>query len=396
LKLPEDVRQLLARRFRNKHRKWLSVQPDAHPWPMEIALGIPTEQAALRQVEGVRAWVTAWQRWQGAGALSWCERHWKTLGVQRLPDKLTLQSPEEIAMWIGEIARWKQADLRYQALTAKWPVLAQHLPRHFDVLADYDDTDFWRLTQMLEWIAANPNSNLYPRQLPIAGLDSKWLEGRKGLLADLVAVIQEDTFHDLNFYQRCGLKMPPPLVRMRILDQALRVLVGGIGDITAPVEELASIDFSASHVFIVENLQTGLAMPDLPGSIVFMRLGYNVDVLARLPLLARAKCIYWGDLDTHGFAILHRARTYLPTLESILMDEDTLIHHKALWANEKEQHPASELALLTKAERAVYQGLKQQRWGQNVRLEQERIAWDTAWKTLRQSILQDGQPSWTL
>lgn len=95
----------------------------------------------------------------------------------------------------------------------------------------------------------------------------------------------------------------------------------------------------------------------------------------------------WGDLDTHGFAILHRARSYLPTLKSVLMDEDTLLSHKALWVDEKEQHPAAEWALLTAAEQVVYQGLKQQRWGQNVRLEQERIAWDIAWNTLRGSIL---------
>jgi hypothetical protein len=97
-------------------------------------------------------------------------------------------------------------------------------------------------------------------------------------------------------------------------------------------------------------------------------------------------CIYWGDLDTHGFAILHRARSYLPNLQSILMDEDTLLRHRSLWVEEKEQHPNAELTLLTKAEQAVYLGLKQQRWGQNVRLEQERIAWDYAWKALQRSM----------
>ena len=137
------------------------------------------------------------------------------------------------------------------------------------------------------------------------------------MLATLVATIREDPSGDLDFYRRCGLKAPPLLVRMRVLDQALRDRIGGIGDITAPVEDLAGIHLPVSHVFIVENLQTGLAMSDIPGAVVFMRLGYNVDVLARLPWLARAKCIYWGDLDTHGFAILHRARSCVPALQSM-------------------------------------------------------------------------------
>ena len=386
MKLPEDVRQFLARRFQSKHREWLIGDPGESQWPLEVPLGIPTEQAALRQVDGVRAWVSAWQGWQGVGTLSWCERRWKALGVQRLPEKLALRGPEDVAMWIGESARWERAQSRYLALIARWPVLAQQLPRYFDVLADYSDADYQRLAEMLDWIASHPNSNLYPRQLPVSGLDSKWLDGRKGLLTDLVAAIQEDSSSDVDFYQRCGLKAPPLLVRMRVLDQSLRAHVGGVGDITAPVDDLAGISWPVSHVFIVENLQTGLAMSDMPGAVVFMRLGYNVDVLARLPWLARARCMYWGDLDTHGFAILHRARSYIPELQSVLMDEETLLRHKALWVDEAAQHSAAELTLLTKDEQQLYRDLKQQHWGQNVRLEQERIDWTTAWNVLQRSL----------
>ena len=89
-------------------------------------------------------------------------------------------------MWIGESARWGRAQSRYRTLTARWPVLAQQLPRYFDVLADYGDADFRRLAEVLDWIANHPQSDLYPRQLPVSGLDSKWLDGRKGLLTDLV------------------------------------------------------------------------------------------------------------------------------------------------------------------------------------------------------------------
>jgi hypothetical protein len=386
LKLPEEVRQFLVRRFQSKHREWLICDAGESQWPLEVPLGIPTEQAALKQVDGVRAWVSAWQGWQGVGTLSWCERRWKALGVQRLPVKLALSGPEDVAMWVGESARWERAQSRYQMLTVRWPVLAQQLPRYFDVLADYGDADFRRLAEMLDWIVDHPKSDLYPRQLPVSGLDSKWLDGRKGLLTDLVAAIQEDSSSNLDFYQRCGLKAPPLLVRMRLLDQALRARVGDVGDITAPVEDLAGLNLPVSHVFIVENLQTGLAMSDMPGAVVFMRLGYNVDVLSRFPWLARAKCIYWGDLDTHGFAILHRARSYIPELQSVLMDEGTLLRHKALWVDESTQHPATELTLLTEQEQQLYRDLKQQRWGQNVRLEQERIDWAAAWSVLQRIL----------
>jgi len=95
-----------------------------------------------------------------------------------------------------------------------------------------------------------------------------------------------------------------------------------------------------------------------------------------------AECTYWGDLDTHGFAILSRARLKLTQMESALMDEATLLGHRDLWVSENPQYAAAELPLLTPTEQAVYGGLKQQRWGMNVRLEQERIPWAYAWDAL--------------
>jgi len=139
---------------------------------------------------------------------------------------------------------------------------------------------------------------------------------------------------------------------------------------------------SVSRVYIVENVQTGLAFEDYPGSVVFMGLGYGVGTLGRLPWVMRARCTYWGDLDTHGLAILSRARAQLPHLESVLMDEDTLLRYRELWVSENPQYGATELPLLTPEEQAVYRGLKEQRWGVNIRLEQERIDLSYAWNVL--------------
>ena len=386
MKVPDDVRQILIGRFQSKHREWLTSELGGNQWPIEISLGAPTEKTALQQFEGVSAWVTSWVNWEGVGTLTWCERRWKSLGAQRLPDKLILKDSEEVAVWVGEAKRWERAKFRYQSLVARWPNLSLLLRRYFDVLADYTENDFQRLIEMAEWIVSHPNSNLYPRQLPVSGLDSKWLDKRKRLLTDLVAAIQDDPFSDLDFYKRCGLKSPPLLVRMRVLDQALRDRFDGLSDITAPVEDLATILLPARHVFIVENLQTGLAMSDIQSAVVFMGLGYHVDILSKLPWLTHARCIYWGDIDTHGFAILNRARSYLPNVRSVLMDEDTLLHHKKLWVDEKVQHPAAELMLLTETEKQLYQHLKQHRWGKNIRLEQERIDWCEATNALMQSI----------
>jgi len=68
----------------------------------------------------------------------------------------------------------------------RWPQLANKLPRYFDILADYNEVDYRRLIDRVAWIDKNPACTLYPGQLPVSGLGSKWLEKPKGLLAGLV------------------------------------------------------------------------------------------------------------------------------------------------------------------------------------------------------------------
>ena len=63
------------------------------------------------------------------------------------------------------------------------------------------------------------------------------------------------------------------------------------------------------------------------------------------------------------------------------MDEATLLHHRDVGFG-KSAIGAAEFPLLTPVEQSLYGGLKQQRWGVNVRLEQERIAWSYAWNVL--------------
>lgn len=443
MKLPDDVRQLVARRYDSRHRDWLAadaggdagtcVNVDAtadlnmdtgtgsgadaskqRDWPWTIPLGIPTEPAALRQVDAVRHWASAWRAWRGAGTLRWTERRWRVLGTQSLPESLTLEGPHQAAAWLGELDRWTRAGQRQRQLMRRWPQLATRLPSCFAMLADYDEDDYERLQLVLEWLAAHPASGLYPRQIPVAGVDTKWMETRKGMLGALVACLLPATGGDddvgagiggaeygdggddgnggsgsgsgSDFLSLCGLRRPPATARMRILDPALRTLMRGVGDICAPVEELAALDLPVSTVLVVENLQSGLALPDLPGTVAFIGLGYGVDVLGKLPWLRAARAIYWGDIDTHGYAILHRARCHLPQLQSMLMDETTLRRYPRLWGSEGSQHGAGQLDLLNAQELAVYQALKSQAWGQNLRLEQERIPWPDVCAALRDSL----------
>jgi hypothetical protein len=384
LKLPNDIRQWLQRRYDGQHCAWLAEPLASGSWPLTIPLGLPTEAQALRQAEAVRAWVDTWRSWKGIGEVSWVERQWQVLGAQRLPVSFSVSSPAQLAAAIGQGERWSLATERHAYLCARWPGFKVS-QRVFEVLAAYPTADFERLVTFVEWVLAHPASGLLPRQLPIAGIDSKWLETRKGIIADLVTGRRGESSPG-EFFQLCGLSRPPVLVRLRVLDPHMRSLLGGLGDFAAPVAELAQLPVRPEVVFIVENLQSGLALPDLPGAVAFMALGYGVDMLRTIPWIAAGQCVFWGDIDTHGFSILARGRRLFPGAISMLMDEETLLSHAHLWGSEPIQDTAADQELLSAEELKTYLGLRQNQWGQQVRLEQERLAWDGVLQALNRYL----------
>lgn len=383
---PEAARDFLVRRFNNQHQVWVA---GGGSWPLAVPLGTPTEKDIAEDPSAVRDWANAWQSRTGHGEVAFEERQFARLGKHRLPVNLSFSDASQVAAAVGQARRWATAAERYQRMLSRWPLLGQGnaLALKFDVLADYAPEDFERLMSLLVWLEANPRSGLYLRQLPVEGLDTKWLEKRTGLVAALLRALSEVVPGDEeDFHGLCGLRKPAHKVRIRLLCPTLRALVGGLCDIEAPVAELAALPIAPRAVVIVENLETGLALPDVPGVAVIMRLGNAVSAVGTLPWLQGADVVYWGDIDTHGFAILDRARRAVPNLRSVLMDEATLLSHRALWVQEAVQCPNVPLEMLTADERAVYDGLRANTWGQRVRLEQERLEWHEALNSLTRAL----------
>ena len=377
----EAVKQRLMRVYQRQRGEWLTGEGE---WPLVIHLGLPDQKTALNNRTAMGSWIDHWRHWRGAGELTWCSRDWPVLGRQELPEKIIFTQIEQVLQWLDQTANWKQAHQRYCCLLERWPQVQRVAVKYHDVLAEYSAENFSHLQQVLDWLVSHPHSQMYSRQIPIAGIDTKWLESRQGLISDFFQAICHVPAAD--FHSLTGLKREPDLVRVRILDARLRQIIGGISDLSASVDELARLNFPVERVYIVENLRTGLAFADLPGAVVFMGLGYGVNKLAAIPWIKSAACYYWGDLDTHGFAILNRARAHFPAIHSLLMDEQTLFCAKSLWGSENKPCRAENLEYLTKDEIAIYRHLRDNTWGFQIRLEQERIFWEYAWQVLLKNI----------
>jgi hypothetical protein len=390
MKTPDDIRRTLERRFIARQREWFAEALDSSHsavsnWPLSLNLDVPQESVALRHLDHVLEWAAAWRAWNGSGRVEWIERRWNQLGTQRLPSELMLSNADEVAECVGEADRWQRAIERARTMLASWPGLTESLASRYQDLADYSDCDFTRLTSLLRWLIENRNSGLYPRQVPLIGIDSKWIDTHRGILTGFVRPAVSGLISSTNC-DELGLRLPPKSVRVRVLDPELRARVGNLCDLAAPVDQIAQMDLPVRRIYIVENIQTGLAFGDIAGSVLIMGLGYSVDLIRSIPWVNQGECIYWGDLDSHGLSILARARTSLGNVRSVLMDVPTLLAFKDLWGEEPDQCNAEALEGLTQEEQELFHGLRTNRWGNKVRLEQERIHWDYAWKQLMASL----------
>ena len=378
----QRVKDRLRKLFDRHCATWLQGETQ---WPLSINLNIPTERIVLDNLPALQQWINLWQQWQGVGELQWVTRHWQIIGKQNIPDKLLLHSAEQVSIWLGEQDNWNQALQRYQECSSSFPKLQPTLLKHYRILSTYTNADWQKLLLVLAWFNDNPDSQYYLRQLPIQGIDTKWIEQRKSLLQSLLTILlNRDAEND--FYSVAGLRRDPTLIRLRLLDSDLRSHCSQLDYIGVSRFELKKLNLPIKNVFIVENIRTGLAFHDLPNSVVIMGLGYDAQCLNDFDLLHHANCYYWGDIDTHGFAILHRIRHYLPNIKSVLMDEKTLLSHNCLWSKEDKPSFAENLTHLTEAELSLYTALRDNKWGSSVRLEQERIDWSMAWDIVSSTV----------
>lgn len=375
-------------------------------WPLRYSLMGLSQESVLTNMANVTRWVQDWHHYEKTLTkgihVEWLTRRWSKLGEQTLPVAVTVESPDALATWVGCGPRWKLACARRDSFTAKFEGTQQSTiwSRHFDVLADWADKDIERLQTLLDWFLMHPESGLYLRQLPVPGIDTKWIESRKSVVRDFVLAVNSlpllmaaPDFHDV-----CGLHKSPFKMRIRILCPKLRASLAGLCDIEAPLEEIARMSLPIRAAIIVENHETGDALPDFDGVVAFMGLGHAISKLGQIPWLRPdssqvgspsvelPQLVYWGDMDTHGFAILARARSIFSRMQSVLMDLPSFMEGKELWVVEVVPHPAQDLLDLTPAERDVHTGLRENRWGQNLRLEQERLPWTLCVSTLHEVL----------
>jgi hypothetical protein len=351
-------------------------------FPLRVRLLGPTGEEIADDFVGATSW--ARQLSQDAAERGWrLERRAVragALGIQQIPRAGYVDTPEQALKMLGRTARSDAATYRTaiaQALDAGDWAVEVALARPFEVLAAAPD---WQaLLRLTAWLREHPRPGAHPRALPVPGVHSKLTETRRPLLQRLLlaalpaeAIDREAT----TFEQRFGFAGQPRQVRLRAAGAAVGLSHLAEAEVEWPLTGLAGLNalgIGIRQVVIVENLQPFREVPLAPGRLVLWGQGYGAaDLLAALPWLPHLEAIYWGDLDTHGLAILDAVRTVAPHTRSVLMDLRTLADN--IERAGRESSPRHEpLPRLNAAEAGAFQALLDGKYGVAVRLEQEHL-----------------------
>ena len=378
---PHDIKGQVQRLW-DQGRILAAGLGDEPLFPLSLRLRRPAPRDLSDHFDAVRGWIRSLESGSkvacGSGyEIKWQEIDNRQLGRNRLPVELSVPSQADACALIGKSLEVAAFDTLARRTLEGFPALKDWLKRK-PLTALNHARDWDRILAVLAWFSFHPRSGLFLRQIDIAGVDTKFIEARKGLLAELLDIVLPPDAIDMGstgqkgFESRYGLVNKPLLLRFRILDE--RHAIAGLTDLTVPVSQFANLDLQVTRIFITENEVNGLAFPPVANSIVILGLGYAIDLLSNVHWLLTREIHYWGDIDTHGFAMLDRLRARFPHVRSLLMDAETLRFHEALWSVEDAPYVGA-LDRLTPAEKAVYDDLRFERIGWSVRLEQERVSY---------------------
>ncbi len=365
---PAQVRAWLEKKWHSG--ALLTAFAEGRAWePASVPLRGPAVGDIASRLAEVQQWAAEWAR-AGRGPLrvEYKKVGGRQVGGNLIPSRAWIDGYDQAWQLLGVRADVQRFRELAQATAQSCPRLACWLARR--PMQALRLADCWdALLATVRWIDERQSPGMYLRQVDVPGVDTKFIERHTSVLAELLDLQLVPDRIDVgaaDFAGRYGFRRKPGYVRFRCPGLL------GFSELSVRAEELTVPPPGVSRAYVVENEITYLAFPLPAAAMVISGGGYAVDTLAPFGWLAGLDLVYWGDIDTHGFAILNRLRTRFGHARSILMDRATLLAHRSQWVTES-QPTTGRLDLLDAAEADLYQDLVDGAFGPSVRLEQERI-----------------------
>lgn len=314
-----DVQKRAKTAYRRNIRAWLAGDFN----PVSIALNVPkAREVEHDQGAEMREWIAEWEQAPISDPVEWEERRIGYVGTYRVPVRVVLDSPDLVAKVSGIEHHWQRvSQLRDYFVQELGEATLPPLLTQFGRWREWDDDTVRRFAAVINWLRAHEVSEFYLRQVPVEGVDKKWVSDH---IEVITAVMGDVTF-----------RQPPRLVEFRSLDPVVKIR--NVEHLALRIDDAAKVDPAFDRALIVEDQETFLSLPQVPGTVAFWGGGYRVDEISdSLPWLQRREVWYWGELSVAGYQTLDRLRDRLPVVKSVLMDPDTVRKHRHLAVEKQE------------------------------------------------------------
>ncbi|MGI8793310.1 MAG: Wadjet anti-phage system protein JetD domain-containing protein [Acidimicrobiales bacterium] len=366
---PDDIDAKVRRRWTDG--TLLSALARGEPCPVQdLAVRGPKASEIGADLGAVQEWTGELERGSRAGArfeIVYGNIGGREFGRNRIPSRVRIETYDQAWALLG-VGREVAAYLKILELVA--PVAPVRTWVADKPLKAIDATDNWpALLAAYQWLDAARGSRRHLRSIDVPGVDTKFVEHHRSVLGALLGISGSGS----GLVRDLGLATKPEVIRMRF-EPGFAGLPASVTEATFRVDEVAQLRVGVQVAIVVENETTFLSLDPPYEGVLLWGKGFDTDRVGKMRWLSGVPVWYWGDLDTHGFAILDRLRAWLPQTTSFLMDRESLLQHRERWVTEP-LPTSARLDRLAAHESALYADLVGDRYGSAVRLEQERLDW---------------------
>lgn len=260
-------------------------------------------------------WEIEWKDWRSK------------LGNQRWPSGITLQTADDYLY----ILQLQKEVLRFESVLSDLLAWRPTIKNWIEQKPAYVfDLDWKQICAVIDYILNNNLQSYYLRSIPVP-VHTKFIERNATVILSLLRYFDNVRFPDegTSLVKALGVKPKPVLYPVRWLDIELaRRYTSGIVNLALSSEDLFNLDLNVSEVWFVENDTNLYLLKQRTNAIGIASRGLALNVLSSIPLFYKARLLYWGDLDEAGFRMLQQFRQLYPSIESILMDKETVLHHQ--------------------------------------------------------------------
>jgi hypothetical protein len=364
MKSPAQIRARLKRQWENRSCREARLLLDSGSWPLVVPIGRPAAKLITADLDALKRHVDAWKQVED-GVVVWERIRYRAAdGAVNIPTGWMLRRPSE---WIAACkdpvikrefenlgALVEQTPPLFHPLLVRRRSLWRGKPLHEVVQAA-------RLAMALEPGSAG---GMPLRMLGLEGIDTKFFERHGSLIVSFLDVRFDNDVSEMGLEAFLGAAAEGEHWLL-VID-----LDGGL----LPFEkqrvrtsELRECGLPGANLLIVENESCQSLLPKTYGTTAVLGAGFDLG-WTDAEWLRTKRVAYWGDIDTWGLQYLAKVRQAVPSVEPILMSQDTFSEFAVRAVREPVIADSSPPTDLTDLEQILYQTLLAESCG---RLEQE-------------------------